>query len=336
MKGFNVERLKSGSYRVRKQINGQMIRKTFDHRPTNAEMIKEFSQIVDETPVKGSFYSSAEKYIDSKCNVLSPTTIRGYKSMLKNLPDSFTMRKISQITQADIQSCVNDYAVEHSPKSTINAHGFIFAVLRFFRPTMIINTALPQKKPNMSYIPTKNDIMQILDASAGTRYHIPFQLGIMSLRLGEICALTLDDINTKESTLTVSKTLVKDSDNHYVLKECAKTDAGNRTIVISDKLIREIHENGEIYNGYPNNILKALHRYQSRLGIPRFRFHDLRHFYASFSHSIGVSDANIMANGGWRSDHIMKSVYRHETAKDTAQQRVIEALYNDNPKRSII
>lgn len=326
MKNIKVEMLPSGSYRIRKMINGKNLQIVFDHKPSQSEVIKALSPIADTTPVRGSFQSCAEKYIDAKNNVLSPATIRGYQSILRNLPDTFKRRKLSQITQADIQAVVNEYKADHSAKSTINAHGFIVGILRMFRPSMGIHTTLPQKVPNEGYIPTENDIKQILEASKGSRYHIPFQFGIMSLRLSEICALTFEDIDTENNLVTIDKALVKDQHNNYVLKP-TKTEAGTRTLYIPDKLIDEIKDNdGIIYSGYPNQCLKALNRYQDKLGIPRFRFHDLRHFFASYAHSQGVSDADIMASGGWRSDYTMKSVYRHEMRQRDAQQRVYDSL----------
>ena len=45
--------------------------------------------------------------------------------------------------------------------------------------------------------------------------------------------------------------------------------------------------------------------------IPHFRFHDLRHYSASVQHALGIPDAYIMQRGGWSSDTVLKSVYRH-------------------------
>lgn len=322
---MKIEELPSGNYRVRKMLNGKAFQVTFDHKPTAKEALDAMSDASDSAPIKGSFHTCAENYIKSKSNVLSPSTIRGYESILRNLPESFTLKKLSIITQADIQTVVNEYAAEHSPKSTINAHGFIVGVLSLYRPSMRINTKLPQKAPKTGYIPTKNDIERILEASEGTKYHIAFSLGVMSLRLSEVCALTLDDIDVKNKLLTVNKALVKAADGSYVLK-VPKTEAGARTLFVPDKLINEIMESGAVYDGYPNQCLKNLHKYQDELGIPRFRFHDLRHFYASYAHSQGVSDANIMKTGGWHSDTVMKQIYRHELEQKASQEKVFNDL----------
>ena len=42
-----------------------------------------------------------------------------------------------------------------------------------------------------------------------------------------------------------------------------------------------------------------------------FRFHDLRHYSASIMHAIGIPDQYIMARGGWKTDTVLKAVYRN-------------------------
>lgn len=45
-----------------------------------------------------------------------------------------------------------------------------------------------------------------------------------------------------------------------------------------------------------------------------YRFHDLRHFCASWMHSLGVPDSYIMQRCGWQNDQVLKSIYRHTLA----------------------
>ena len=321
---MKVEKLPSGSYRIRKQVNKKMLTIIFDHKPSNVEIVQALAEKSKEIPQKGSFQQCAESYLASKDNVVSPSTIKGYISILKALPDDFKRMEITRITQIDIQTVINDYAGAHSPKTTRNVHGFISAVLRQFRPDMNIYTTLPQKRQNERYAPSEDDIKRILDASKDDPfYHIPFQLGIMGLRRSEICALTLDDIDG--NTLTINKALVSDKNNNWIVK-ATKTAAGTRKIYIPDHLAEEIRQNGSIYSGYPNTLLLGLNKYQDKLQIPRFRFHDLRHFFASYAHSQGMSDADIMATGGWKSDYTMKQIYRHEMKANEAQKKVFDHL----------
>ena len=320
---MKVEELPSGSYRVRKQVDGKKIAIIFDHKPSNAEVIEALAKHARQIPTAGSFLSCANSYIDSKSNVTSPSTIRGYKAILKGLPDSFVCLELSKITQIDIQKMINDYSVDHKPKTVRNAHGFISAVLKQYIPDMLLATTLPQKIENRGYIPNENDIKRILDESIGSKYHIPIQLGIMSLRRSEICALQLSDISG--NTLSITKALVQDENDKWVVKQ-TKTAAGTRELYIPDSLVEEIRQNGTIYDGYPNSLNRQLHKYQDKLGIPRFRFHDLRHFFATYAHSQGISDADIMATGGWKSDYTMKSVYRHEMKQKEAQQKIFTSI----------
>ena len=321
---MKIERTPSGKYRVRKMVNGVTTVITFDHKPSQAEVINSLSEHLKTVPKKGAFLSCAESYIRSKSNVISPSTIKGYTSILRALPDDFKHMDLSKITQIDIQTVINDYASDHTPKTVRNVHGFISAVMKQFRPDMVIYTTLPQKIVTDHYIPTEEDIKKILDACKDDPfYHIPFQLGIMGLRRSEVCALTLHDISG--NTLTINKALVKDVNNNWILKQ-TKTAAGTREIYIPDQLVKEIQQYGKIFEGNPTSLLSGLNRYQDKLGIPRFRFHDLRHFFASYAHSQGISDADIMASGGWKSDYTMKSIYRHEMNARDAQKKIYDSL----------
>ena len=319
---MKIERLPSGKYRVRKQINKRTVTLTFDRKPTQAEVLRIMSERAETIPLKGSFQSRAEEYIHLRNDVISPSTIPGYESMLNNLPEWFRMMDVSRITQADIQRLVNEHSANHAPKTTHNVHGFVSAVIGQFRPNMKIHTTLPQEVVYEPYTPSYEEVKMILDESKDDiRYHIPFELALMGLRRSEICALTLDDIDG--NLLTINKAKVKDRDGKWVIKT-TKTRNSTRKVYIPDFLVEEIKDKGEIFNGYPNTILVALNRYQDKLGIPRFRLHDCRHFFASYAHDKGMSDADIIATGGWKTDYTMKRVYRHEMKAKESQ----EIIYN--------
>lgn len=316
---------RNGSYRVQKMIAGKRHSITYDHKPTNAEIMRDLLELEEAAPVKGSFFSCAEQYIESKEQVLSPKTVRSYKSLLKSsISDDFLHMKMSQITQQDIQMEINRYATDHSPKTTRNLHGFISSVLGQFRPNMNIHTTLPQKRLYEHYTPSEEDVKRILDASKDDHpNHICFQLGCMSLRRSEIMALTLDDISG--NVLTINKAMVQNSDREWVVKE-TKTTAGTRKIYIPDSLVEEIRTQGYVYNRHPNTMRKALQRYQRELGIPRFRFHDLRAYFASYAHEHGISEQTIMETGGWHSAECLRKAYRHSMNKERAQRELFDQM----------
>lgn len=311
-------------YRVRKTVGGQKIMLAFDHKPNQQEIIEALAEN-DFSTVKDSFLLCAKSYIESKRNVLSPKTVKDYYSLLNySIPTKFKQMPVSRIRQTDIQIVVNEYATNHAPKTVRNFHGFISAVLRHFRPNMSIHTTLPQKRKYEAIIPSYEDVMLLLDASRNDkRYHVAFQLGVMGLRRSEICALTLDDING--NILTINKAVVQDDNKEWVEKT-TKTEESTRQIYIPDALVKEIRENGYIYQGHAGCILKALHRYQDKLNLPHFRLHDMRHFFASYAHEQGISDADIIASGGWRTDYTMKRVYRHEMKAAESQKKIFDSI----------
>ena len=136
-----------------------------------------------------------------------------------------------------------------------------------------------------------------------------------------------DDFDFEEQTVRINKAVVQDRDRKWVVK-ATKTMASTRTIYVPENLLKEIKELGYIYNRHPNKMAKALTHYQDKLGIPHFRFHDLRHFYVSYSHKNNVSEADIMATGGWASNYTMTRIYRHEMSARQEQERIFNKLFS--------
>lgn len=248
------------------------------------------------------------RYRAIKNNVLSPSTIRGYTSILNNLPNYFTKMTISDISSVEVQKAINIYSKSHSPKSTYNTHGFITTTLSMFCPNTVINTSLPQKVKNEPYIPTDDDVRRVLEYVKGTPFEVALILATLGLRRSEICALTPEDLHG--NILRINKAMVQGADKQWIIKS-TKTEAGTREIYLPDSVVASIRQQGFIYRGYPNSIICYLNRVQKKLNIPKFSLHKLRHYYASMSHAIGIPDSYIMEAGGWKSDNTLKQVYRH-------------------------
>ena len=303
---MKVEKLPSGSYRVRKMYKGQKFTLMFDHKPTSGEVVEQLSdQMRDCTTASGTFESYAKEYIRDRENVLSPSSIRTYNRLVRSMSNDFRRLNIKNVTQADVQRETNLYAQTHSPKTVRAFHGFIAAILGIYRPQMPLRTTLPQKKVIERYLPSDDDIRAILEAAKGTEDSIGFQLGVLSLRCSEICALEMDDLRDNE--LHIHANMVYN--NGWIKKEAPKTDAGNRIIYLPDALIAEINEKGYFFKYTPQKLNLHLQEYQKKLNIPKFRFHDLRHYYASYAATI-MPESDAMALGGWKSDYIFKQVYR--------------------------
>lgn len=315
---MNLEELPSGSYRYKKQINGKLIRVTFDHYPNDAEIalaIAEKYQIVNRAVAKQTFEVCCKQYVSVNENILSPSTIRVYNLYIKNaLSDTLKSADINDVDNLMIQTEVNLYATNHKPKTVKNYHGFLSTVLKMFRPDLHLTTSLPKVARYEAYVLSEDEVKRILEASKGTKYHVAFQLGVLGMRRSEVAAVTMDDLDG--NYLSINKAMIVDKNSKWVIKNITKTEEGMRKIYIPDSLRDEILEQGCIYDGAPLMLLKGLNRFQKELGIPTTRFHDLRVFYATYAHSMGTPDAVILANGGWRSDYTMKKVYRKAMDED--------------------
>ena len=318
---MKIEKRSTGSYRVRKMYKGETYTLTFDHKPAQAEVIEQLNSILnDNTTANGTFEAYAREYIRDRENVLSPSSIRTYNNLINSMTDDFKHLNIKRLDQADVQREINRYAQKHAPKTVRSYHGFISAILATYRPSMTLRTTLPQKKITERYLPSEEDIKAILDAAKGTEDSIGFQLGVMSLRCSEICALEMSDLIGNE--LHIHANMVRDK--KWQRKETPKTDAGNRIIYLPDALVKEINEKGYFFKYTPNKLNLHLQKYQTELKIPKFRFHDLRHYFASYASTI-MPESDAMALGGWKSDYVFKQVYREsmkEKRKESAQKYI--------------
>lgn len=332
---MKIEKLPSGSYRVRKMYKGKMYSVTFDGKPTQKEAIQAISEELDRIQVKHesmTFKSAANRYIESKRNVLSPSTISGYKKILNRIPESFYNKNIHDITAFDVQNEINRVAKDHSPKTVRNHHGFITAILGTFHPNLRICTTLPQKVKTEPNIPSDEDIKRILGHAKGTQFEIPLILACYGLRRSEICALTLDDI--EGDIVHITKAKVQDDNKEWIIKR-TKTTAGTRDIIIPSDIADKIRAQGYIYKGHPGSISRYLEHTEETLGIPKFTLHKLRHYFASKMSAMNIPEADIMRMGGWESDYVMKGVYRHsmmikdENAKREASEKLKNALFSE-------
>lgn len=321
---MTINKLPSGSYRVEQMYKGRRFSVTFKYKPTKKEAMEAITHKMNESIstdyAPKTFKEYAENFFEIKSNVLSPTTIRGYASILRNMPDSFKNMRLSDITNVDIQKAVNNYSENHAPKSTHNFHGFICSILGEYRPSYHFKTTLPQKVENEDYIPTDEEIKKILKMAKDTIYEIPLWLAVAGMRRSEVCAITKADLSD-DNILTINKSYVQNKDNEWIIKKYTKNSTSNRKIQLIPQvadLIRnkKCDKNERVYAGSANQIYENLHKYCEELGIPEFRLHTCRAYYVSMCHAIGIPDQYIMANTGHKNDSTLKKVYRR-TKSDT-------------------
>ena len=325
-----AKKLPSGNWRVQasKTINGKLVKKSFTaNSKKEAEyMAAEWQiEIEQENAVENITLEQAyDKYIKMKNAVLSPSTVRTYKSLMDYTFDSIMYLPITKITPQLIQIEINNLSARRTPKYVRNAYGLLTAVLNAFKCKIDLDSiTLPQKKKPKLYIPDDNDVKKILEYVKDSPMEIPILLAAFGpMRRGEICALTSKDIHN--NIVSVNKALVLTEKKEWIIK-APKTDSSYRKIEYPDFVIKKIENiEGNIVNLTPTAITKAFERILKKCNLPSFRFHDLRHYAVSTLHSINVPDKYIMARGGWATNHTMNNVYNHilQSKKDELSQTI--------------
>lgn len=255
-----------------------------------------------------TFDEAVTAYIDSKINVLSGSTILGYRTIQKNHIAFIADIKLSNFTQVIVQQWINDLSTKISVKSVKNAYGLFGATMSMFT-NYHFKVNIPQKKQQEVYIPTDEDIKLLLFHAEGDLKTAIYLGAFGGLRRGEICALKCDDIFN--DYIIINKSMGLTPEGTWKIKP-PKTQGSNRKVILPDFLMDLLKQKkGKIVDLTPDQVTGQFCRLRDRLGLKRFRFHDLRHYFVSINHALGVPDQYIMSMGGWTSDHTMKSVYRN-------------------------
>lgn len=324
-----AKKLPSGSWRCQvylgKDENGKNIYKsvTADTRKEAEYLAAEMQLKKKEKDKSGLTLAEAyEKYIESKKNVLSPNTVREYIRLSGKSFQELMPLLLSELTQERVQIAVSNYASNHSAKSTANAHGLLSAVLKQYRPELSLHTRLPQKQKYERRIPSEEDIQKLIETTEGTRIHVPILLAAFgSFRRSEIVALKRSDVTN--TGIWVKRAKAIDENRQFITKP-PKTKAGYRFVdTIPGWVLDRVKKWDFNINLYAvtNDFEKAV----KRAGIMPCRFHDLRHFYASEQHALGIPDKYIMKQGGWSSSSVLQDVYQH-TIKEKQSEYSKQAI----------
>ena len=272
------------------------------------------------TPENLTVCEAVGRYMDIKSGVLSPSTMRGYAAMKKHYFSGTLGRlQLADVRSQDVQLWISDLAVHLSPKTVKNAYGLLSAALDMFAPELHIKVTLPQKQKPSLYCPNDQDVHLLLEHIKGTELELAVLLAAFGpLRRGEISALTDKDLSG--NCIIVRHSMVRSPDNEWIIKPPKTTDSA-RSIELPAFVIEKLKKRkGNLVPLNPDCISNRFRRTLSQLDIPRFRFHDLRHYSASIMHSIGVPDQYILQRGGWTTDGVMKSVYRNVIDLEAAKQ----------------
>ena len=315
---MNAKKLPSGNWRCRAYDNSTKTTKSFT-APTKKEAEYLASEWLTHNRGNVSDLTVDEainRYIDSKCNVLSPSTVRGYRIAQRNAFELIKDIRLDRLTEITLQTWANQNAAKYSPKSIRNQFGLLTAVLKQNKIRLDLDNILLKPKEKGDYnIPSPDELRAIIAAVKGLKCEIPVLIALMcGLRQSEIAALKWSDYNI--NMLHIHAAIVPDEHGHLVYKECPKSYAGNRAVEVPEHL-RQLLDGAEHFGDFisplrtPSGVLRAFQRVCGRLGLPAYKMHELRHAYASMMLKEGIADKYAMERLGQSTPSMIKQVYQH-------------------------
>lgn len=315
MKVPTPTKLASGMYYIRLRLGGKSITVT-GHTPSEckreAAAIKA-KHMSGEAPQKRcdiTVTQAIDNYIEKRTK-LSPSTVKGYKSIQKSV---FTHAMSQKLDSVDWQSVID--ADKHAPKTVKNAWGFIKSVMKENKisiPKVRLPAVISRERPFLQ----PEQIPTFLSSIHGQRCELAALLGLHSLRRSEILDMTYADIDIKQNIIHVRGAAVIDEHSKLVHKAENKNASSTRDIPIMIPRLTELvkeHKGAKtdyLVTAYPNSIYKEVNAICNKHNLPQVGVHGLRHSFVSLAYHLGWSELATMHIAGYSDPATMRRIYTH-------------------------
>lgn len=307
--------------------------KTFDTKKAATEWATRLeNQIFDGSDINAGkmFFPDYFKTwieVNKKDNV-RPATYYTYQAVLKFVEKGFENVPMDRLTTALVQKQLNEYGKTHAI-STVKAvltkvkmilhEAYIDGIIK--RDIFSRLRATGQDVDRHDNFLNANEFIQLqkyLYSKSGIMNNYPFYLMALialetGMRIGEVQALTIDDITDNTVAINKSYSMATQMMNK------PKTITSNRTVSISDSLYNVIHSYSIKSNSKnlfdkkitSNNISKYMEKLTQDAGVPFIHFHGLRHSHVSYLLYSGVDIQYISKRVGHANISITMNVYSH-------------------------
>jgi len=292
---------------------------------------------VDQVAGRVTLGEFAEEWLASK--MVEPTTVNRLSSDLTvHVLPHFGHRPLAAIRPSEIQAWIKGRSQVLSPGSVENAYRVLTGLLsaatrdRLIGTTPAVGIVLPRKPKTEVVIPTDDEVSVLLDAMPD-RYRIAGELAAFAgLRQGEALGLTLDRIDFLRRTLKVDRQMRTTKGQPTFGPP--KSEASYRVIPLADGLLAALSAHVASFPPGPDALLVTYvdgrpvrrnrfgamwRQSKARAGLS-FRYHDLRHYYASGLIDGGCSVPELRDALGDRSAKVIFDTYAH--LMPTAEGRI--------------
>lgn len=319
-----ARQLPSGNWNVQayKTVDGQKYKRSFTaETKAEAEFLAErWQQSVAEgsRPGNRTLRQLCEDYIALKEPTLSPTTLAGYRKVLRNNFQKYMNVKVNALTKVKCQQMIADESRRGlSPKSVANAWGLISSALKMY--DIHFDVRLPEKADHVVQILSPEELMPRI---IGTDVELPCLLAMWcGMTMSEIKGARLSDI--RAGVLYINQVQVY-ADRKTVYKANGKEERRTRAVALPEYVKELLPAEGEYVVPMHR---ETVYKHFKRL-VPEMTFHQLRHVFASTGAMLGIAPRIMQDMGGWKTSHTMEKVYQHTFTKErvNAQNSINEYM----------
>lgn len=264
---------------------------------------KHIKPILGNVDVKKIDYTLIMELLDKKALELSTSSMQGLTAILKSV----------------FNFCYNNSYIDRMPFNELKIAG-----------KDIINST------NVSKI-IDNDTFQLMISDAEPYYRIAFQIAhYTGCRLGEVLALTRDDIDFNNNTITISKSLYLDPITKELIVSKPKTKTSNAVIPLADQLKDILKEwiatnDCDIIVNRDNDyispsLVKAKIRRFNKKYNKHVTFHMLRHTYTTNLYVNGIDPKTAQQLLRHKDYNTTMSIYTHIENEDLKEK--IDKIFN--------
>jgi integrase len=333
----------SGGRRRRKVVYGATRREVADKLAALVRAHREGRLLADE---RTTFAAFMDTWLEAVRPSLRPGTWHRYEqyARLHSVP-MLGHRPLSKIGPADLQLLYADrLAAGLSPTTVRHLHRFLHRVfdqaVRWGatprNPVTLVDPPRVVRHEFRALTPT--EARCLLAGLRGDRLAALYVLALTTgMRQGELLALRWGDVDLPARRLAVRGSLHRDQGGGWTITE-PKTDHSRRQVVLAPMAVTAIQRHrlrqnaerltvGDMWEDndlvFPNQIGRPLssqnllqrhfHPLLERLGLPKIRFHDLRHTAATLLLSEGVHPKIVSEMLGHTEIGITLNLYSHVT-----------------------
>ena len=229
-----------------------------------------------------------------------------------------------------------------SPKTVRNIHQIIASAMKLAKEQKIIasdpteSCTLPKlehrEMKTLSVEQLASFLREAKESGVFEMYYVEMATG---LRRGELLGLKWEDIDLEQGDLRVKRQIARI--NGEVIEAPLKTKNAYRTLPLAEDTIVVLKQQRKKVGSSPwvfpsptggpispDSVLHMLHRVLKRAGLPRIRFHDLRHTFATLALQNGVDVKTVSGMLGHYSAGFTLDTYTHVTT--SAQRQAAEAM----------